>query len=156
MSGLTTERPGAALPVDAAPPTVRPVMLLTLNVPFDPAATEFALDSAAETGAELYVCDGVAINTGNPAAAAARTFGTPDTQADSRAVARDATLRGIKVTELVFHHPRPVRAAIDVTRDQQVGLLVFGADRSRLGRWGFRRAARRLRRDAPCLVWTNE
>lgn len=156
MSGLVTERPGVGSPARAASPNVRPVMLLTLDVPFDPAATEFALESAAETGAELYVCDGVPINTSNPAAAASRTFGTPEAQADSRAIVRDASLRGIKVTELVFHHPRPVTAALEVTRDERVGLLVFGPNRGRIGRWSFRRAARRLRRDAPCLVWTNE
>ena len=37
-----------------------------------------------------------------------------------------------------------------------VGLLVFGADRRRLGRWRFRMAVRRLRRDVTCLVWLNE
>jgi universal stress protein family protein len=156
VSSLVTERPGTGRLVRTAPPSVRPVMLLTLNVPFDPAAVEFALESAAETGAELYVCDGVPINTSNPAAAASRTFGTPETQANARAVAHDASLRGINVTQLVFHHPRPVSAALEVTRDEHVGLLVFGPDRARIGRWSFRRAARCLRRGAPCLVWTNE
>lgn len=156
MRELTIERPGTARPARAAPPAVRPVMLLTLNVPFDPTATAFALESAVETGAELYVCDGVPINTSNPAASASRTFGTPETQADVRAVTRDAKLRGIEVTELVFHHPRPVSAALEVTRDERVGLLVFGPDRKRMSRWSFKRIARRLRRQAPCLVWTGE
>lgn len=156
MAGLTIERPGTDRDLGAARQQVRPVMLLTLNVPFDRIAATFALDTAAETGAELYVCDAVPINTSNPAAAASRTFGTPEAQADSRAVAHDASLRGIKVTELVFHHPRPVTAALAVTREEHVGLLVFGPDRRRLGRWFFRRANRRLRREAPCLVWTSE
>jgi hypothetical protein len=156
VPGLTIDRPGTDRRVGAAAQKVRPVMLLTLNVPFDTAAATFALDTAAETGAELYVCDGVPINTSNPAAAGSRTFGTPETQADARAIALDAASRGIKVTELVFHHPRPVTAALAVTREEHVGLLVFGPDRRRLGRWFFRRANRRLRREAPCLVWTSE
>lgn len=156
MPGATIERPGTAEPAQAAPPAVRPVMLLTLNVPFDPIATAFAVESAAETGAELYVCDGVPINTSNPAAAASRTFGTPETQADARAVARAAAQVGVKVTQLVFHHPRPVSAALEVTREERIGLLVFGPDRTRMGRWSFRRVARRLRRQAPCLVWTAD
>jgi len=59
----------------AAPPTIRPVMLLTFDVVFDPAAVEFAVDSAAEAGAELLVTDGVPLPIGNPAAVALRTFG---------------------------------------------------------------------------------
>jgi hypothetical protein len=156
VAGLTIERPGADRGRENAAHKVRPVMLLTLNVPFDPTATTFALDTAAETGAELYVCDGIPINTSNPAAGVSRSFGTPETQADARAIARDAAGRGIKVTELVFHHPRPVTAALAVTRDEHVGLLVFGPDRRRLGRWFFRSANRRLRREAPCLVWTSD
>jgi hypothetical protein len=156
VAGLTIERPGTDRDLGAAGHKVRPVMLLTLNVPFDRTATTFALDTAAETGAELYVCDGVPINMSNPAAGVSRSFGTPETQADARAIVLDAASRGIKVTELVFHHPRPVTAAIAVTREEHVGLLVFGPDRRRLGRWFFRRANRRLRREAPCLVWTSE
>ncbi len=156
MGGLTIERQGTGRSHDGGGQKVRPVMLLTLNVPFDSTATTFALETAAETGAELYVCDGVPINTSNPAAAGSRTFGTPETQADARAVALDAASRGIKVTEFVFHHPRPVTAALAVTREERVGLLVFGPDRRRLGRWFFRRANRRLRREAPCLVWSND
>jgi len=153
---LTIDRPDTGRRVGAAVQKVRPVMLLTLNVPFDTTAATFALDTAAETGAELYVCDGVPINTSNPAAAGSRTFGTPETQADARAITREAASRGIKATELVFHHPRPVTAALAVTREEHVGLLVFGPDRRRLGRWFFRRANRRLRREAPCLVWTSD
>lgn len=156
MAELTIERRGADRGLEAPTHKVRPVMLLTLNVPFDPTATTFAVDTAAETGAELYVCDGVPINTSNPAAGVSRSFGTPETQADARAIALDAASRGIKVTELVFHHPRPVTAALAVTREERVGLLVFGPDRRRLGRWFFRRANRRLRREAPCLVWTSD
>jgi hypothetical protein len=156
VAELTIERPGADRTLEAAAHKVRPVMLLTLNVPFDPTATTFALDTAAETGAELYVCDGVPINTSNPAAGVSRSFGTPETQADARSIALAAASRGIKVTELVFHHPRPVTAALAVTREEDVGLLVFGPDRRRLGRWFFLRANRRLRREAPCLVWTSD
>jgi hypothetical protein len=49
-----------------------------------------------------------------------------------------------------------VRAAIEVAQSERVGLLVFGADRKHLGRFTFRRAVKRLRREATCLVWTNE
>jgi hypothetical protein len=69
------------------------------------------------------------------------------------AVARRSRERGVRTTQLAFHNPKPVRAAIEVALRERVGVLVFGADRFRLGRWTFRRAVRRLRADATCLVW---
>jgi hypothetical protein len=39
---------------------------------------------------------------------------------------------------------------------EEIGLLVFGADRKELGKRSFRKAVKRIRKDAPCLVWTNE
>ena len=153
MAELTLGRPEAPAALAAERAAVRPVMLLTFDVPFDAEAVAFAVESAAETGAELYVCDGVPVPTANPAVAASRTFGTSETRAASEAVAREARGRGVRTTQLLFHHPRPVHAALEVTRDERVGLLVFGADRSRMGRLSFWRIARRLRKSAPCLVW---
>jgi nucleotide-binding universal stress UspA family protein len=132
---------------------VRPVMLLTFDVPFDGAAVAFALDAAVETGAELYVCDGVPVAP-NPIVGTARTFGSSETREASDEVAREARSRGVRTRQLLFHHPRPVHAALEVTREEGVGLLVFGSDRARLGRWEFWRIARRLRKSCPCLLWT--
>ncbi|MGH3035968.1 MAG: universal stress protein [Gaiellaceae bacterium] len=156
MAELTLGRPEAPTAAAAERAAVRPVMLLTFDVPFDAEAVAFAVESAAETGAELYVCDGVPVPTANPAVAASRTFGTSETRAASEAVAREARERGVRTTQLLFHHPRPVHAALEVTRDERVGLLVFGADRARMGRLSFWRIARRLRKSAPCLVWIAE
>jgi nucleotide-binding universal stress UspA family protein len=148
------DRPAA--PVQPAATSVRPVMLLTLNVPFDVRAVDFAVETAAETGAVLYVCDAVPIALGNPASHDVRSFGEKETRNDLDRVSQLARSSGVRATQLVFHNPKPVKAALGVIREEQVGLLVFGADRKRLGRWSFRRTARRLRRDAACLVWTNE
>jgi hypothetical protein len=153
MPELAIGRPEATSLLPESPANVRPVMLLTFDVPFDRAAVAFAVETAAETGAELYVCDGIPVATGNPAVAASRSFGTSETRRASDSVAREARDRGVRTTELIFHHPRPVHAALEVTRDEHVGLLVFGSDRKRIGRWNFRRIARRLRKSAPCLVW---
>lgn len=135
---------------------VRPVMLLTLDVPFDDAAVEFALETAAETGAELLVCDAVPIALGNPAASAMRQFGEREAREDLTRVARRASSLGVRATQLIFHNPKPVRVALEVVAEQGVGLLVFGADRARLGRWSHRRATRRIREEAACLVWVSE
>ena len=155
MPELTRDCPEAPALRAADPPSVRPVMLLTFDVPFDRAAAAFAVESAAEAGAELYVCDGVPVSMGNPVGAA-RTFGTFETREASNAVTREARERGVRTTQLLFHHPRPVHAALEVTREEGIGLLVFGSDRARLGRWNFWRIARRLRKSAPCLIWIAE
>jgi hypothetical protein len=154
VSSGTVLRPAA--PARPAAASARPVMLLTLNVPFDERAVDFAVETAAETGSILYVCDAVPIALGNPASHGVRSFGEKETRNDLDRVSELARRSGVHVTQLVFHNPKPVKAALAVVRDQEVGLLVFGADRSRLGRWSFRRAAKRLRREAGCLVWTNE
>jgi nucleotide-binding universal stress UspA family protein len=146
-------RPEAPPRTVARRPRVRPVMLLTFDVPFDPVAVAFALDTAAETGAELYVCDGIPVAP-NPIVGTARTFGSSETRAASDEVAREARSRGVRTKQLLFHHPRPVHAALEVTRDEGVGLLVFGSDRARMGRWEFWRIVRRLRKNSPCLIWT--
>ena len=154
--GVAVGRPEAP-PVPAADrPGVRPVMLLTFDVPFDGAAVTFALETAAETGAELYVCDGIPVASNPVWGGASRSFGAPETREATDEVAKEARARGVRTTQLVFHHPRPVHAALEVTRDAGVGLLVFGSDRGRMGRWSFWRIARRLRKSAPCLVWIAE
>jgi Universal stress protein family len=154
--GVAVGRPEAP-PVPApGRPGVRPVMLLTFDVPFDRAAVAFAVETAAETGAELYVCDGIPVASNPVVGGAPRTFGSADTREATDEAAREARARGVRTTQLLFHHPRPVHAALEVTRDEGVGLLVFGSDRARMGRWSFWRIARRLRKSAPCLVWIAE
>jgi nucleotide-binding universal stress UspA family protein len=145
-------RPEAPPREAARRPRVRPVMLLTFDVPFDGTAVSFALDTAAETGAELYVCDGIPVAP-NPIVGTPRTFGSSEARAATDEVAREARSRGVRAKQLLFHHPRPVHAALEVTREEGVGLLVFGSDRGRMGRWRFRRIARRLRKSCSCLIW---
>ena len=133
---------------------IRPVMLLTFNVGFDREAVEFAVDSAVEAGAELWVCDAVPIAVGNPAVHSGRTFAEGETSKELDEIAERARGLGVRVTQMVFHNPKPVSAALSVVRDNGVGMLVFGPNRRRLSRWTFRRACKRFRREADCLVWT--
>lgn len=154
MTQVTRDRPAA--PDAAVASDVRPVMLLTLNVPFEDAAVEFAVDSAAETGAELYICDAIPLEYRSYVGHAARQYAEAMNRVHLDAAARRSRERGVRTSQVAFHNRRPVCTAIDVARDEGVGLLVFGADRNRLGRWTFRRAVRRVREGAPCLVWTAE
>jgi hypothetical protein len=75
---LTLGRPETPQLLAAEPPSVRPVMLLTFDVPFDRTAVAFAVESAAETGAELYVCEGIPVSSNPAVGGATRTFGTPE------------------------------------------------------------------------------
>jgi hypothetical protein len=72
------------------------------------------------------------------------------------AVTRRSRERGVVTKQLAFHNRKPVHAAVEVAREERVGLLVFGPDRSQIGRWTFRRAVRRLHDEATCLVWVND
>jgi nucleotide-binding universal stress UspA family protein len=131
-------------------------MLLTLNVPLEEAAVDFAIDAAAESGAELYICEAIPLEFRNYVGHAARQWAEQGNRKHLNAVARRSRERGVRTTQLAFHNRKPVGTALDVARDERVGLLVFGADRTRLGRRSHERVSRKIREGAPCLVWTPE
>jgi len=135
---------------------VRPVMLVTLNVPFDEAAVEFAIETAASTGAELWICDAIPLTFENYAGHVARQYAESLNKKHMADVTRRSRRRGVETKQLAFHNRKPVHAAVEVAREERVGLLVFGPDPSQLGRWTFKRAVRRLRDEATCLVWVND
>jgi hypothetical protein len=147
-------RPSAA-PLIGGEIVARPVMLLTFDVVYADAAITFAFETAAETRSELLVADIVpAMRV--PSAGAMRSFGDPHVVSTQIEIVRRAAAQGLPVKRIVFSHPRPLHAAFEVLRDQKIGLLVFGPDRKRYGRFRFRRHAAKFRRDAPCLVWPDE
>lgn len=148
----TRDRP-APPPVAPVSLDVRPVMLLTLNVPPAEQAIEVAIAAAADSGAELYVCDAIPLEYRNYVGHVARQYSEQLNRRHLDAVAGRARDRGVRVCQLAFHNPKPIRAALQVVRSERIGLLVFGADAGQLGRWAFRRAARRIRDEATCLVW---
>jgi nucleotide-binding universal stress UspA family protein len=70
-----------------------------------------------------------------------------------RATARRAAELGVK-TELLRVRTRHAAAALlEVARERDAGLLVFGPDLSGISRLRSRAVERRIRRDADCLVW---
>jgi nucleotide-binding universal stress UspA family protein len=151
----TLDRPA---PPSAGPVgrSVRPVMLLTLNVELEEPAVAFAIESAAQTGAELYICDAIPLEYRNYVGHVARQYAEQMNRKHLDAVARRAREQGVTTTQLAFHNPRPVKTALEVAVAEGVGLLVFGADRNELGKRSFRKAVKRIREDAPCLVWVGE
>jgi Universal stress protein family len=131
-------------------------MLATLSVRVDASAESMALESALEAGVRLIVANMMVLRpyplTVMLAPEAANLPHEEDLYA-VRATASRAVALGIETELLRVSSPRPVRALIELATSREVGLLVFGPDRSRLPRLRFRYAARTVRRHAPCLVW---
>jgi hypothetical protein len=137
----------------------RPVMLATLSVRVDASAEAMAIESALEAGVTLIVANMLVLRPYPATVMLARENvnlpGEEDLDA-VRATASRAVELGIRTELLRVSSVRPVRALLELAAERQVGLLVFGPDRARLPRYRFRRAARAVRRHAPCLVWIAE
>jgi nucleotide-binding universal stress UspA family protein len=155
VSRETLDRPA---PPQAAPvaQSVRPVMLLTLNVELEEPAIAFAIDSAGQTGAELWICDAIPLEYRNYVGHVARQYAEQIVRKHLDAVARRARERGVTTQQVAFHSPRPVKVALEVAQQEEIGLLVFGASRKELGKRYYRKAVKRIRADAPCLVWIDD
>ncbi len=155
MTGGTLDRV-APPPAATTGRRVKPVMLLTLNVELEEPAVKFAIESAGETGAELWICDAIPLEYRNYVGHVARQYAEQIIRKHLDAVARRARESGVRTTQVAFHSPRPVKVALEVAQEEEIGLLVFGADRKELGKRYFRKAVKRIRADAPCLVWIDE
>ena len=137
----------------------RPVLLATLSVRIDACAERMAIDSALEAGTKLILGNMLLLPPYPRTVMLAPEYATLPHEEDLdevRATASRAVALGIETELLRVSSPRPVRALIELAASRQVGLLVFGPDRTRLSRLRFRRAARTVRKYAPCLVWTAE
>jgi nucleotide-binding universal stress UspA family protein len=137
----------------------RPILLGTLSVRVDARAERIALDSALETGSQLILANIMRLRPYPLTAVLAPEYSTLPHEEDLEAVrasaARAASL-GIRTELLRISSPRPVKALLELVRDREPGLLVFGPDRSLLPARRYRAAARAVRRDAPCLVWVGD
>jgi hypothetical protein len=150
-------KPHQLLTPPTAPPRIPgPVVLGTLSVRIDPNAERLALETALEVGVKLIVANMTTMPMYPLTVTLARGYLTLPHEEDLdavRATAQRALSLGIRTELQRISTPRPVRALLELARDCEAGLLVFGPERSRIrpGRW--RSAVRTVRRDAPCLVW---
>ncbi len=150
-------RSTAALPeVPASPTKTRPVLLATLAIRVDPSAERMALESALEAGVGLIVANMVALPPYPMTLVLAREYATLPHEEDLDAVrstAQRAAAMGIETELLRVSSRRPVTALLELARDREAGLLVFGPKRTVRNSLRVRAAARTVRRSAPCLVW---
>lgn len=135
---------------------IGPVVLGTLSVRVDPSAERMAVESALEAGVPLIVANMITLRAYPMTMILAPQYTTlphEEDLAEVRATAERAAALGIKTELLRISTTRPVRSLLELARERRAGLLVFGPDLQRTARVRFRVAARRVRKDAPCLVW---
>lgn len=136
----------------------RPVLLATIEVPFDEAAAEFAVDSAVECGQPLIVANVVEIPLGPLCVAMGYGSLDPDEEdaVNLRAPAQLAHTLGVEIERLRVLSPHPVAALLQLTTERRPGLLVFGPDREKMKPRVYRRAVKKVSDGAACLVWLPE
>jgi nucleotide-binding universal stress UspA family protein len=135
----------------------RPVVLGTLSVRVDPSAERMAIDSAVEAGVPLVIANILKLR---PYPATLALLGPEglnlpheeDLDAVRSTAARAAEL-GVKTELLRVTTRRPVQALLEIVAERDAGLLVFGPDLRLTGRMRFGLLARKLRRQASCLIW---
>src|SRR5215467_4384188 len=153
MPVVQSQTPQVAEPAVGTPG--RPILLATLDVPFDHDAVVFAVDSAVELGERLIVANIVE----RPPLPLSAMLGYedlpyPPEMAESLAEpVRLAQSLGVEVTRLRVKSLHPVPALLEAVAEQDPGILVFGPDRRRMMRVRYWRAARAIRARVTTLVW---
>jgi hypothetical protein len=155
MTSIARPTSGSPRPsATAAAP--RPVVLATLSVRVDPRAERVAIDSAAEAGVGLILANMLWLPPHPTTLTLAREHATLPHEEDLEAVretAQRAAAAGVPTELLRISSRRPLAALIELLRERRAGLVVLGPDPRRTPRWLLWAAARRVRRQADCLVW---
>jgi hypothetical protein len=148
----------ATLAPPLGPPNVQDdgsVMLATFDVPFDEAASSFAVAAAVDSGRTLVVANVVEL----PPLPMSVRMGTdlleyaPELAASLLRPVEMATALGVKVERLRVKSFRRVDALVEVASERSVRLLVLGPDRTRVSRRLYNKAAVAVRERLDCLVW---
>lgn len=144
---------------EQAPPAQdgpRPVVLATFSVRIDPRAERMAFESALEVGARLIVANLMMLPPYPTTLMLAREYMTLPHEEDLeavRATAARAGALGIGTELLRITSRRPLAALVELISERRASLVVLGPDVRRSPRWQIRLAARRVRRQADCLIW---
>ena len=153
MPVVQRQRPEAPVAPRGTPG--RPVLLATLDVPFDRDAVVFAVDSAVEMGARLIVAN-VVEWAPLPLSAIMGYDDLPYTPEMAESLAEPVQLArslGLEVSRLRVKSLHPIPAMLEVVAETDPGLFVFGPDRKRIMRLRYWRAARAIRSSVTTLVW---
>jgi nucleotide-binding universal stress UspA family protein len=132
----------------------RPVLLVTLDVPYAEEAIAFAVDAAVENGQPLVLVNVAEVL---PTAYSLLGYGYVEREDLQEALFKPVQLAcslAVSVERLRVCSPHPVDALLEVVAEREPGLLVFGPDRGHLSGRRYRRAERAVRERASCLVWS--
>jgi hypothetical protein len=121
---------------------VRPVIVATLEAPL------------VEAGQPLLVVNAVETLLGPCGRALGYEYvAPPDVEESLRAPAALAHGLGVEVERFCIRSTNPVGALVEFVGERAAGLLVLGPDRARISARRYRKAARKVCEEAPCLVW---
>jgi hypothetical protein len=141
----------------ARPSGVRPVMLVTFDVPFVPEAASLAVEAAVESRQPLLVVNVAEVPILPISIAMGYEYsGTDEVEESLRAPAELAHSLAVKVERLRVCSPHPLAALLELVVERRPGLFVLGPDKTRMRHRKFKRAEARVLRDAPCLVWSGQ
>jgi len=136
------------------PDGARPVMLATFDVPFAPGAAELAVDAAVEGGQRLIVANISSVALMPASLSMGYSYLETEELAQAlRAPAELAASLNVPVELLRVSSPHPADALLELVAERDPGLLVLGPDTTRVRSRLYRKAARRVRERATCLVW---
>ena len=152
---LAHRNPATASSPRMAPGTVaRPVVLATIEAPLTSEAAAVAVDAAVESGQPLLVVNAVEASLAPCSFVLGYdTIVPPDVEDSLRAPAELAHSLGVAVERLRLRSPRPVDALLELVAERGPGLLVVGPDPARIRPRTLRKATKRIRAEADCLVW---
>ncbi|MBA3433105.1 MAG: universal stress protein [Actinobacteria bacterium] len=147
-------RPGQTDTIPGARSAPRPVLLATLDAPLVAEASQFAVDSAVESGQPLLVVNAVETTLSPCSLGLGYDYiARPEIEKSLRAPAELAHGLGIRVERVCLRSTQPVEALLDFAAERDTGLLVLGPDPSQMPRRRYRRAVRKVRDASPCLLW---
>jgi nucleotide-binding universal stress UspA family protein len=132
----------------------RPILLVTLDVPYEDEAIAFAVDSAVENGQPLVLVNVAEVL---PTAYSLLGYGYVEREDLQDALFKPVQLAcslAVAVERLRVCSPHPGDALLEVVAERDPGVLVFGPDRRHLSGRRYRRAERAVRERASCLVWS--
>jgi len=139
------------------PADARPVLLATFDVPFAAEATELAVDASVEAGQGLIVVNVSRIALMPVSMAMGYTYiESDDMRAALRRPAELAASFNVPVELLRVSSPHPADALLEIASERHPGLLVLGPDLAKVKGRLYRKAARKIREHATCLVWLAE
>src|SRR3989475_6138731 len=147
---VTLRRSGPGTDVSSPSSASRPVLLATLDVPFADEAIAFAVDSAVETGQPLLVVNAAEIQPTPWSLLGYGYIAREDLQDELRKPAELAQSLAVRVERLRVCSPHPIDALLELVSERRPGLLVFGPDRSKLGRRRYHKTARAVSERAGC------